>query len=344
VDALKFIVIFISLIITTALLGIFAAITTYLPQQPTVSPSGENNDILNVALDHSVSAGIIRIPTLMMMPDPLPYSGVSIGFYQTRAGISLFPHADFWHSAGKSAAGKFPGSNTGAILAVGIAREAGKCFLSFPSLKKYSDILFSTIDENEEYLDYYDSAGIPVILQVEPGNANVSRLITLVLDQYARHPCVAGVGIDVELYKWTTNEEGKPVTDQEAAQWYDCVRSYNKDYMLGLTHWDASKMPPTYRTGLYFLYDGQAYGSLNVMKKYYTSWGNSFPNNPVGIYIGFQSDKSWWSEYSDPFYTLATTALACAKNTRGVYWVSYSVKDIYPVNTAIGVEATGWLP
>jgi len=255
---------------------------------------------------------------------------VDIGFYETRAGITPFPDATYWSNSNKNAVGKFSGSSMGSVFVVGTAWPQGVCFLSFPSSVSYSSVQFSDRDENEAYLSYYDSIGKKVILQVEPGNADVPTLIKLVLDRYGKHPCVEGVGVDIEWYQYTSYSDGKAVTDQEASQWYSLVTSYNKSYTLALTHWVAGKMPPNYRTGLYFIYDGQGFGSLGSMQSYYTSWANSFPNNPVGVYIGFPNDQSWWKAYSDPYYTLANMALSNAKNTKGVYWVSYSVKTIYP--------------
>jgi hypothetical protein len=326
VESLRVVVVFISLIISGALLGLFMGLALYLPGFSAISPSGENQNIQDAARGTSDRADITQIPAHMLTPDTLPYSGVSIGFYENRASISPFPSPEFWYNTGDDAAGKFPGSEIGAIWVVGIATGEGICNLMFPSSTSYSDVLFSATDESEAYLNYYDSKGIKVILQLEPGNADVSTLIKLVLDRYSKHPCVAGIGIDVEWYKG-----GRAITDQEASQWYNQIASYNKNYKLALTHWQASKMPPTYRTGLYFIYDGQQFGSLSSMKNYYTSWANSFPNSPVGIYIGFPSDKTWWGQYSDPLSTLTSAALASAKNTKGVYWVSYSARDLYPL-------------
>jgi hypothetical protein len=253
---------------------------------------------------------------------------VTIGFYETKAGISPYPSPEYWYNAAADASGKFSGSSIGSVITVGVIWPDGICHMLFPSSTGYSSVSFSNVDEIESYLDYYDSKGTKVLLQIEPGNADVSTLIKLVLDRYSSHPCVAGVGIDVEFYKSESYEYGKAVTDQEASQWYTQITSYNKNYQLGLTHWETNKMPPTYRTGLYFLYDGQSYGSLSSMKSYYASWANKFPNNPVGIYIGFPNDKSWWGPYSYPFYTLANAAITSAKNTKGVYWVSYSANDV----------------
>ena len=240
------------------------------------------------------------------------------------------PAPSYWANVGASASGKFSGSTPAAIWVVGLAQAEGGCYLTFPSSGQYSNVLFAPSDQNEQYLSYFDSKGMKVILQVEPGQADVNTLIKLVLDKYGKHPCVAGIGIDVEWLQFKSYGGGKAVTDAEASQWYKLISSYNPGYTLALTHWQTSKMPPTYRTGVFFVYDGEVLGSLSQAKSYYTSWANAYPNNPVGYYIGFPSDKSWWSVYQDPYYTIASMALGCGKNVKGVYWVSFSIKNIYP--------------
>jgi parallel beta-helix repeat protein len=270
-------------------------------------------------------------PTATPTPTPAPSSDVRMGFHYSPSGMTSMPGPSYWSNVASSATGKFSGTGGGAIWVVGMAQAEGGCYMTFPSPGgSYSNVLFSGSDQNEQYLDEFDSKGMKVFLQVEPGQADVSTLIKLVLDRYGNHPCVAGIGIDVEWLQFKSNSGGKPVTDAEASQWYKLITSYNPGYQLELTHWLTSKLPPTYRTGVFFVYDGEAIGSYNAAKNFYTSWANAYPNNPVGYYIGFPSDKSWWSTYQDPYYTLASLALGSGKNVKGVYWVSFSIKTIYP--------------
>ncbi len=261
-------------------------------------------------------------PTQSPYATPLPYSGIKAGFHASIFTTSPFPGPEQWYITGKDAASKFEGSDIGAVWVIGGARADGQCYLNFPSSKHYDNVVFSTTDENGKYLSYFDSKGILVILQVEPGEANVSDLIRLVLNRYGQHPCVAGVGVDVEWYRFASNPEGRPVTDEEAATWYKLVTSYNKSFTLALTHWRTYKMPPTYREGIYFLYDGYAFGSFNEFMGKCVSWGQSFPDSPVGYYIGFVNDRNWWSVYPDPYNTIGHELLSRIPNTKGVYWVN----------------------
>ncbi len=216
---------------------------------------------------------------------------------------------------------------------IGYVWDDGECYLNFPSSTSYSNIQFSKTDENEQYLNYFDSKGMKVYLQVEPGNANVSTLIKLVMDRYSHHPSVVGFGIDDEWYQFTSHTNGKPVTDQEAASWYSQISSYNKSYQLFLKHWLPGNMPPTYRTGVYFVDDSEGFSSLSEMTSDFVNWGKSFPNNPVGFQIGYPDDKSWWGKYSDPLRTIGHNLLNNINNTKGIYWVDFSVSDIYPVSS-----------
>ncbi len=289
---------------------------------------------------------ITPVPT--PTPAPLPYEGINMGFSAARFGISPFPDPEYWSETGKDMSGKFSGSGTQGIWVIGGVWKGGICYLNFPSSKKYPYVVFSKTDENEAYLDYFDLNGIPIILQIEPGEANIEDVIKLVLDQYSHHPCVTGIGVDVEWYKCESNFQGKQVSDEEAAEWYELINTYghrntpssfpwyypanisNKNYTLALTHWQVSKMPPTYRDGIYFLYDGLGFSSIHQMKNKCIQWGESFPDSPVGFYIGFPVDKSWWGSYDDPYYTIGETLLNNVSNAKGIYWVEFSITDLYP--------------
>jgi len=256
-------------------------------------------------------------------PAPQPYDGINIGFGAARFSMAPpFPGHKYWGKAGKYASGKFPGASTEGIWVIGGVLQGGNCYLNFPSSKTYSYITFSGTDENEPYLDYFDKNGISIILQVEPGMADVDTVLKLVLDRYSHHPCVTGMGVDVEWNQAPACWGGKPVTDEEAARWYKLINNYtwrssaesgiwnyppsstDKKFLLALTHWKKEKMPPTYREGIYFLYDGFRFSSLSEMMKYCIAWGQSFPDNPVGYYIGFPDDRALWGSYDDPCYAM----------------------------------------
>ncbi len=260
----------------------------------------------------------------------LPDDRLQAGFRASQYGVTPFPDPAYWYNVGSNISSKFEGSGIGGVWVVGEAGDDGGCILDFPSSGNYQNISFSDADVNEEYLNYFDQKGISVYLQVEPGNANVSDLIKLVLDRYSKHPCVAGFGIDVEWYQDKQYENGKPVSDAEASAWYGQVKSYNESYKLFLKHWLVEKMPPTYRDGIYFIDDSQGFNSLSEMTDEFETWGSSFPDNPVGFQIGYEEDKVWWGAYDDPAATIGHDLIKNIKNTKGIYWVDFSIKDLYP--------------
>jgi len=76
----------------------------------------------------------------------------------------------------------------------------GTTGLSFPSPGgSYKNIDFSGADKNAKYMKAFCDNGVKVWLQVEPADADVSKLIDLVLTQYTSYEsCIIGFGIDVE--------------------------------------------------------------------------------------------------------------------------------------------------
>ncbi len=237
------------------------------------------------------------------------------------------PAPSYWANVGKSITGKLGGS-TGSVWVIGGVWAGGICHLNFPSSASYPNVQFDSTDANELYLSYFDGQGISVILQVEPGNADIATLMKIVMDRYGSHPCVKGFGIDLEWYEYMGHAEGKPVTDEEATEWYRQLAAYDSRYELALTHWTTGHMPPTYRKGLLFLYDGLGMGSLDSAISYYSRWGNAYPGQ-AGFYIGFQQDRGWWSQYGDPVSTIGSAIKGNVPDVKGIYWVSFSVTALY---------------
>jgi len=182
---------------------------------------------------------------------------------------------------------------------------------------------------------------VRVWLQVEPGHAPVEELIHLVLGEYGTHPCVVGFGIDVEWYQSTERPEGKPVTDEEAAAWLAAIRSHDPSDRLFLKHWEASKLPPTLRDGLLFIDDSQILPSLDAMVAEFAAWGRSFAPAPVAFQFGYPSDRPWWRQLADPPGDIGRAILAAVPNAAGLYWVDFTVLDVFPPGPETGFAAPG---
>jgi hypothetical protein len=232
-------------------------------------------------------------------------------------------------------AARFPGAAPAVVWIVGIMKPPAPstdCALNFPSPgRDYACIQFSSTDRNEAYLAAFDRAGVRVWLQVEPGDADVSALVDLVMARYCHHPSVIGFGIDVEWYRIASYQDGKAVTDAEARAWSERVRSYDPDYLFFVKHWLPSKLPPTYRTGMAFVDDSQQFASLDAMVREYAAWGRTFAPAPVGFQVGYRDDRTWWGALADPPKDVGRAILDQVPNTTDLYWVDFSAYDIWPV-------------
>ena len=226
-------------------------------------------------------------------------------------------------------AARFPGSVPGAVWIVGKLKGQG-CELSFPGESDNPLVQFTAQDGNEEALDLFDQAGYEVWLQVEPGNAPVEELIHRMLERYGHHPSVVGVGVDVEWYKSVDEPDGQAVTDAEALAWLAAARAHDPDYRLFLKHWLIEKMPPTARDGLFFIDDSQILPSLDAMVDEFAAWGRAFAPAPVGFQIGYETDRPWWKQLQDPPLDIGRRLLAAAPNTQGIYWVDFTVLEVFP--------------
>jgi hypothetical protein len=279
-------------------------------------------------------------------PVPKPQAGLRAGLRSSPYGPKNgFPAADYWLRSARSMASRFSGTVPSLVWIVGTMESTegpehdftGRIKLSFPSPGgEFPDIVFSDTDANEAYLQQFDQNGFKVWLQVEPANADVGTLIKLVLDRYGKHPCVLGFGIDVEWLRWSRqNNEGAEVNDIQAQAWSERVRAYKPGYQLFLKHWLESKMPPSYRQGLAFISDSQEFTSLEQMLADFEAWGQAFSASPVGYQFGYPGDGIWWRELTDPPAAIGKAILARIPNTSDLYWVDFTMQEIWPDAAAV---------
>lgn len=254
---------------------------------------------------------------------------ISAGYRFSVYGPPWFPPADYWAETGQQIAGKFDGAQPAALWIVSQIIGEGSKF-NFPGTTDQPNIYFSMEDQNEEIFQRFDEIGMKVWLQVEPGNADVEQLIHIMLKRYSQHPCVIGVGVDVEWLNSIAEPEGRQVTDEEARLWLAAARSYNKDYRLFLKHWEAEKMPPTYREGILFVDDSQMFDSLDAMVTEFAAWGKTFEGYPVAFQYGYTDDQTWWGILDDPVKTIGERILSAAPNTEGLFWVDFTLFQVFP--------------
>ena len=196
---------------------------------------------------------------------------------------------------------------------------------------------------HEEYFNYFDENGIQVYLQVEPGFADVDTLIDLVLAQYGDHPCVVGVGVDVEWYHGVTEDAGLPISDALAEQWDRHIKEINPDYRLFLKHYNIRYLPPSYRSDILFVNDSQGFGSAigDVLGLYdedlddvlgfmpeFQRFADAFPDNDVLYQIGYAVDETWFYTMEDPVVLSLGQRLAEVTGQNcGIIWVDFTIKD-----------------
>jgi hypothetical protein len=268
--------------------------------------------------------------TAPAMPESVPTLGA--GFRYSIYGPAYDPGPAYWASVAERMTQKFPGSGPMGIWIIGDI-EGNQAYLNFPGTSDDLNIIFGKTDDNEATLTYFDKHNIQVWLQVEPGDADMLKVIDLVLNRYKKHPCVIGFGVDVEWYHSKGDEaEGQPVTDAEAGAWVVAVRAHNPSYRLFLKHWDINWIPSTVRDGIVFVDDSQQFNSMQQMVDEFAVWGQHFAPAPVAFQYGYPDDKVWWGILKDPPADIGKAILAVVPNTSALYWVDFTVLDVFPPN------------
>ena len=254
------------------------------------------------------------------------------GFRFSVYGPRYNPGPEYWARVGREMAARFPGATPEAIWIVTRMRGDG-VQLNFPFSGDDPLIVGSEEDGNEAALALFDTLGFRVWLQVEPVNASVEKLIHLVLDRYGRHPCVVGVGVDVEWHRSRDPDDGQAVTDADATAWLAAARAHNPAYRLFLKHWLVEKMPPTVREGLLFVDDSQIFPSMAALVTNFAEWARAFAPSPVAFQFGYPSDRPWWSALDDPPARIGKAILEVAPNTEALFWVDFTVLEVFPPTT-----------
>ncbi len=288
--------------------------------------------------------GWAMVEEMAGLREPRPAPGPSVtraGVRESTYGISPFPSAEEWETDMKAMASYWSGSQPTGIWIVGIldVPENNACRLQFPEPAggPYANITFESTDMHESYLDYFDTHGIDVWLQIEPAFANMNTLIDLVLDQYGHHSCVKGFGVDCEWYRYTLEDDwGVPVTDSNAQSWESRVKSHNSNYTLFLKHFNYTWLPPSYRGDIIFVSDsmgftGEGYYGLSAMVAEFTDhWAPWFYPNTVWFQIGYEEDKVWWDDLANPPKNIGDAIDAETTQTTGIIWVDFTLRDVFP--------------
>jgi len=233
----------------------------------------------------------------------------------------------------------FPGSTPTGVWLVGEVDFASTGqILEFPRPNdgvNYGPlIIFSSTDKHEPYLDYFDSRGIKVFLQLEPGFANVLTLIDLVLNRYKHHPSVIGIGIDVEWYR-NASEGGANAraTDALVQQWDQRVKSHNPNYRLFVKHFDLASLPSAPFGNVVYVNDSQSHGNLTNFLSEMKQFADFYFPNTVGFQYGYETDRSWWSTLASPIPKTMGARLASqlrpGQDCMNI-WVDFTLREVLP--------------
>ncbi len=250
---------------------------------------------------------------------------------RSSAHLRPFPSPDQWGAALKTVSGNFDAAQPVAVWIVGLfQKDIGGCRLEFPGqAPRDPRIKFATADRHEEYLRYFDSQGIKVFLQVEPGFAGVDKLIDLVLTRYKQHPCVAGFGVDVEWHRNSAKDkDGVPVEDFDVQAWEAQVKSHNLAYRLFIKHYDKRFLCQKYRGDVVFVDDSQQFASCQDFLKEMADFAEYFYPNIVLYQAGYPDDRTWWSKFNNPVQELGRELAKRTRQECGIVWVDFTSREI----------------
>ncbi|ASZ11220.1 hypothetical protein CK934_09710 [Chitinophaga sp. MD30] len=189
--------------------------------------------------------------------------------------------------------------------------------------------------DHDNYLRHMDSLGVAVFLEIFPfkahaGKGRVASDIPGMIDQwlgkFKHHPCIVGMGIDLEYL-------GK-ATDSMAQSWDEKIKVHHPSYRLFLRHYQAEYMPPQYRGkgDLLFINDASE-GAITDLNAGFAAWANRFAPTACAFQIGYPADEDgmdghhatgWW-KLQDPIRDWGNAILPLIKDTRqelGLIWVT----------------------
>lgn len=227
---------------------------------------------------------------------------------------------EYWISVANQYHDLIPEASPGGIWIIAASKV-----LSFDAA---TDAALTVLDNSQVKVYLSPGEEVPGVFNQSP--ASVDQLIAKTLSNYGYHSCVIGVVIDIEARGASWDDyEGCKVSDLEAQSWENQVKAYNSNFRLGLKHWLTYVMPPSYRGDIGF-WNMDGWRGAELLNRY-RDWGNYFSGNPVSFQVGYdnEADKNWWSQMSNPPYEIATWIFQNISNAEGVYWVNFSVHDVF---------------
>lgn len=291
----------------------------------------DESKVFTVDWDDSVNMRTINLsPLPEMIPCTVKWAGIRVSTYGMRSfGKDNFPDETQMAGFVEKMTSCYEGSEGAYILIVGTV-SGDSCGLNFPVEGNYDYIRGSKNDLYDSYLDKFDEMGYSVWLQVEPGDADLVTLATLVMNQYSHHSCVKGFGIDVEWHKPVENSDaGTKLSDKDAKAVLAKIREYNPEYTLFVKHWMRSYLPSR-MDGLIYVNDSQQFGSMDEVLTDFSEWARYYAPQPVMFQIGYRADSWIWNTYDNPAkeFGQAIVDECQSGNDVGIIWVDFTLNQV----------------
>jgi hypothetical protein len=263
-------------------------------------------------------------------PKPAP---CYVGLRRSSYGLKARNGDDrWWVERAKEFAAQFLGATPVILEIVSGYQDDGSTRLEFAraagDTEAIADARFGAGGvDHERALKACDEAGVKVLLQLEPGRADVAKCFAAVWQKFRAHPSIVGFAVDAEWYctKESDDEAGKPIPDDEAKKWLEQVLSFNREFVLVLKHWDAKHMPASYRhPNLWFLTDSQEFESQAKWRRDMIHWARTLKDSTVGAQYGYEKDEGWWSKLERPPVELGQVLRKDLPNCRCLLWVDFT--------------------
>jgi hypothetical protein len=251
----------------------------------------------------------------------------------------------------QSESAKYPGSKPGGIYVLGGigTSETNMPFSRPPGSANIANVVYDTSGgwgpDPVPFLNAFDAAGMKVILQVEPGMADISQLATMILNNFKNHPCVDGFGVDVEWWNSSGNSNDNPIPASVVNSLVSAVHAVNPAYKVVIKHYDSSVLPGGI-AGVTYLIDGCGYSNFSEAVSDYVNWAQTFSgsNTDIGyqmLYVAIggdclPNDRNWWGSLNNPQVQLinAVYANVPSANIYCAYIVDFSLGYTYPTCTS----------
>ena len=98
----------------------------------------------------------------------------------------------------------------------------------------------------------------------------------------------------------------------------------------GCEHLESRLRPVGELDGVLFVDDSQIFPSMDAMVANFAEWAKAFAPSPVAFQFGYPSDRPWWSKLEDPPTQIGERILAAAPNTEALFWVDFTVLEVFP--------------